>query len=196
MLRVGFVMLQGARHAHIRMLNSASEECGVPIEVLEIRKLEELTSYNPNALIIPGGESTTMRKIGRDRASRLIPGMFDWIRDNPSKPILGTCAGAILLANPKDGKPPLINADLNRNAYGSQYESFQGPVHSSLFAREFPGVFIRAPRFTSTDDDICAMHGDEIVGVKNQKVIALTFHPELSDDNWFHKWIIENSQED
>ena len=194
MVRVGLVMLQGARHAHISALNEASEDCGIPIEIIEIRKLEQLHSSDPDALIIPGGESTTMRKTGKDDASSLMPGMFEWIRSNRSKPILGTCAGAILLADPQDGASPLINAVLNRNAYGSQYESFQGSVHSPLLDREFPGIFIRAPRFVSADDDICATHGDEVVGVKNGMIIGLTFHPELSPDRGFHKWIIENAK--
>ena len=86
------------------------------------------------------------------------------------------------------------SAALNRNAYGSQYESFQAAVHSTLLDREFPGVFIRAPRFVSADGDICATHGDEVVGVKNGMVIGLTFHPELSPDRGFHKWIIENAR--
>ena len=132
MVRVGLVMLQGARHAHISALNEASEDCGIPIEIIEIRKLEQLHNSDPDALIIPGGESTTMRKTGKDDASSLMPGMFDWIRANRSKPILGTCAGAILLADPQDGFSPLIKAVLNRNAYGSQYESFQAAVHSTL----------------------------------------------------------------
>ena len=102
MVRVGLVMLQGARHAHISALNEASEDCGIPIEIIEIRKLEQLHKSDPDALIIPGGESTTMRKTGKDDASSLIPGMFEWIRSNRSKPILGTCAGAILLADPQD----------------------------------------------------------------------------------------------
>ena len=59
MVRVGLVMLQGARHAHISALNEASEDCGIPIEIIEIRKLEQLHNSDPDALIIPGGESTT-----------------------------------------------------------------------------------------------------------------------------------------
>ena len=101
MISVGLVMLQGARHDHISSLNEASRDLGLEIEIIEIRKLNELTSSDPDAIIIPGGESTTMRKTGQDKSSMLIPGMFDWIRDNPSKPVLGTCAGAILLADPQ-----------------------------------------------------------------------------------------------
>ena len=121
-----------------------------------------------------------------------MPGMFEWIRANhPS--LFSEHVQAILLADPQDGSSPLIKAVLNRNAYGSQYESFQAST-STLLDREFPGVFIRAPRFVSADGDICATHGDEVVGVKNGMVIGLTFHPELSPDRGFHKWIIENAK--
>ena len=160
MISVGLVMLQGARHDHISSLNEASRDLGLEIEIIEIRKLNELTSSDPDAIIIPGGESTTMRKTGQDKSSMLIPGMFDWIRDNPSKPVLGTCAGAILLADPQDGNPPLVEAQIDRNAYGPQYESFQATVRSSLLGREFPGIFIRAPKFISSENEVCATMGE------------------------------------
>lgn len=193
MIRVGLVMLQGARHAHISSLNEASEDLGLEIEIFEIRKLSHLISSDPDVIVLPGGESTTMRKTGQDKSSNLIPGIFEWIRENPSKAVMGTCAGAILLADPQDGKPPLIGAEVDRNAYGPQNESFQGIVHSTLLDREFPGIFIRAPKFLSSTDEVCATIGDEIVGVRNGRVIALTFHPELSLDKGFHKWLLESA---
>ncbi len=187
------MMLQGARHDHISSLNEASRDLGLDIEIIEIRKLNELKSSNPDAIVLPGGESTTMRKVGQDKSSNLIPGIFDWVRQNPSKTVLGTCAGAILLADPQDGKLPLVEAQIDRNAYGPQNESFQGIVNSSLLDREFPGIFIRAPRIISSENEVCARMGEEIVGVKNGRVIALTFHPELSKDKGFHKWLLKSA---
>ena len=195
MLRIGLVMLQGARHAHIASIEAASSNSNIPVEVHEIRKLSDLHSSDPHAIILPGGESTTMRLTGLDKSSNLLPGLFQWIRDKPDRPVLGTCAGAILLSDPRDGGTPLVDACIDRNAYGRQYDSFQGTLYLPLLGRDFPGVFIRAPRFTSNDAEISAMHGDEVVGVRSGNVIALTFHPELSGDHGFHDWLLGSAKE-
>ncbi|MBK70538.1 MAG: pyridoxal 5'-phosphate synthase glutaminase subunit PdxT [Euryarchaeota archaeon] len=195
MLRIGLVMLQGARHAHIASIEAASSNSQIPVEVHEIRKLSDLQSSDPHAIILPGGESTTMRLTGLDKASNLLPSLFQWIRDNPDRPVLGTCAGAILLSEPQDGGLPLVDACIDRNAYGRQSDSFQDTIYSPLLERDFPGVFIRAPRFTSNDAEISAMHGEEVVGVRSGNVIALTFHPELSGDPGFHDWLLGSAKE-
>ena len=196
MLRIGLVMLQGARHAHMAALEAASEHSGIQIDVHEIRKLTDLQSCDPHALVLPGGESTTMRLTGLDQSSSLLPGLFHWIRDNPSRPVLGTCAGAILLSDPQDGGAPLVDAMIDRNAYGRQSDSFQDVVFSPLLGREFPGVFIRAPKFTSHASGVSAMHGEEVVGVMSGNVLALTFHPELSGDPGFHTWLLETASKE
>jgi len=194
-LRIGLVMLQGARHAHIAAIEAASSRSGIMVEIHEIRKLSDLQSSDPQALVLPGGESTTMRLTGLDEASNLLPGLFQWIRDRPTLPVLGTCAGAILLSDPQDGGYPLVDARIDRNAYGRQSDSFQDTLYSPLLGCDFPGVFIRAPRFISHDAEISAMHGDEVVGVRTGNVVALTFHPELSGDPGFHVWLLESAKE-
>ena len=189
-------MLQGARHVHISSLNQASKECKIPINIVELRTSLELLNQDIDALIIPGGESTTMRLTGNSPNSLLLPNLLDWLRNNSKIPVLGTCAGAILLADPQDGKEPLIDASIDRNAYGRQINSFQAEVMTKLFDRTFPGIFIRAPRFHSdiSAGNVVATCGDEIVGIRKDNKIALTFHPELSGDVAFHRWLIEQAK--
>jgi len=194
-LRIGLVMLQGARHSHISALERASRATGIDIEVHELRKASDLESSEPHAIVIPGGESTTMRLTGNDAISALLPAIFEWIREDQERPVLGTCAGALLLAVPGDGGKPLVDASVERNGFGSQAESFQVDIEAIALDREFPGVFIRAPRFVETGDDaqIMAKLGDEVVGVMTRNRMALTFHPELSQDSGFHEWLLETT---
>ncbi len=194
-LRIGLVMLQGARHSHISALERASMETGIDIEVHELRKASDLESSELNAIVMPGGESTTMRLTGNDAISSLLPAVFEWIRADQMRPVLGTCAGAILLADPGDGGASLVDASVERNGFGSQAESFQAEIDAIALDREFPGVFIRAPRFVEMGDDaqVIARLGDEAVGVMTQNRMALTFHPELSQDSGFHEWLLETA---
>ena len=194
-LRIGLVMLQGARHSHISALERASMETGIDIEVHELRKASDLESSEPNAIVMPGGESTTMRLTGNDAISSLLPAVFEWIRADQTRPVLGTCAGAILLADPGDGGDSLVDASVERNGFGSQTESFQAEIDAIALDREFPGVFIRAPRFADIGDDaqVIARLGDEVVGVMTRNRMALTFHPELSQDSGFHEWLLETA---
>ena len=197
LLRIGLVMLQGARHVHMSALQRAADECSIEISLHELRMESDLVEADPHALVLPGGESTTMRLTGNHETSGLLPAVFDWIRNDPSRPVLGTCAGAILLSDPQDGGAPLIPASLDRNAYGSHSDSFQDEVYSEMLGREFPGVFIRAPRFDSIDDSaqVAATHEGEVVGIRHGNRLALTFHPELSTDTGFHRWLIEATAE-
>ena len=197
MLRIGLVMLQGARHVHMSALQRAAEECGIEISLHELRMASDLVDADLHAMVLPGGESTTMRLTGNHETSGLLPAVFDWIRSDPSRPGLGTCAGAILLSDPQDGGEPLIPASIGRNAYGSQVDSFQDELYSEMLGRDFPGVFIRAPRFDSIDDsaEVAATHNGEVVGIKHANRLALTFHPELSADTGFHRWLIEAAEE-
>ena len=197
MLRIGLVMLQGARHVHMSALQRAADECSIEISLHELRMASDLVEADPHALVLPGGESTTMRLTGNHETSGLLPAVFDWIRNDPSRPVLGTCAGAILLSDPQDGGAPLIPASIDRNAYGSQSDSFQDEVYSEMLGREFPGVFIRAPRFDSIDDSaqVAATHEGEVVGIRHGNSLALTFHPALSTDTGFHRWLIEATAE-
>ena len=186
MVVIGIAMLQGARHAHIGAIQRAADELMMDIEVIELRTAEDLQKQSIDALMLPGGESTVMRLRGNDATSRLLPELFSWMRENESRPVLATCAGAILLADPQDGGEPLVDAEIDRNAYGGQADSFESALDCG-----FPGIFIRAPRFGDVRDPIeCTLDG-EVVGIRKGNRIALTFHPELSEDSRYHRMLLE-----
>ena len=170
-------------------------ETGIDIEVHELRKASDLESSELDAIVMPGGESTTMRLTGNDAISSLLPAVFEWIRADQSRPVLGTCAGAILLADPGDGGGSLVDASVARNGFGAQAEAFHAEIDALALERKFPGVFIRAPRFVELGDDaqVMARLGDEVVGILTQHRMALTFHPELSTDSGFHAWLLETA---
>ena len=220
MMRVGLAMLQGARHEHEEAILSIAEEFEKSIEVVHLRRAEDLDA-SIHGLVLPGGESTTMRIASRSEG--LLDSIYAWMEEYPQRPVLGTCAGAILLANPSDGRQPFIRAKISRNAWGRQRQSFEAPIdvtlnrvetqgasierkpdvfgHTPLVVGDvdsqtdedaFPGVFIRAPRFDSAgiNCEIIARFGDEIVGVRDGSKCAVTFHPELTNDRRFHAWLL------
>ena len=220
MMRVGLAMLQGARHEHEEAILSIAEEFQQSIEVVHLRRAEDLDA-SIHGLVLPGGESTTMRIASRSEG--LLDSVYTWMETYPNRPVLGTCAGAILLAMPSDGRQPFIQAKISRNAWGRQRQSFEAPVDVTLkrvemqgasIARKpdafghtplvvgdvdsqteedaFPGVFIRAPRFDNAgiNCEIIARLGDEIVGVRDGSKCAVTFHPELTNDRRFHAWLL------
>jgi len=197
MLRIGLVMLQGARHAHLHALNEAAEDLQIEVEIFELRNKNDLLQCNPQAIVLPGGESTTMRFVGNSLNSQLLPALFQLMRENSNLPVLGTCAGAILLSDPQDNGEKIVDANISRNAFGNQSNSFQSVINSPLLSRDFPGIFIRAPRFLDLGEEvsIVASIDDETVGVRTKNRIALTFHPELSGDFAFHKWLINKAAE-
>ena len=197
MLRIGLDMLQGARHAHLHALNEAAKDLQIEVEIFELRNKNDLLQCNPQAIVLPGGESTTMRLVGNSLNSQLLPALFQLMRENSNLPVLGTCAGAILLSDPQDNGEKIVDANISRNAFGNQSESFQSVINSPLLSRDFPGIFIRAPRFLDLGGEasIVASIDDETVGVRTNNRIALTFHPELSGDFAFHKWLINKAAE-
>ena len=197
MLRIGLVMLQGARHAHLHALNKAAKDLQIEVEIFELRNKNDLLQCNPQAIVLPGGESTTMRLVGNSLNSQLLPALFQLMRENSKLPVLCTCAGAIFLSDPQDNGEKIVDANISRNAFGNQSESFQSVINSPLLSRDFPGIFIRAPRFLDLGGEasIVASIDDETVGVRTNNRIALTFHPELSGDFAFHKWLINKAAE-
>ena len=186
MLTIGLAMLQGARHEHMHSLCKAAEELGLEIEIRELRKSSDIDGIN--ALVLPGGESTAMRIASR--SEELYSGIWKFIVDHKI-PVLGTCAGAILLS--QEG---LIETKIERNAFGRQKESFQSEIDLELDGRtKFQGVFIRAPRFTKGSKSPIAWLDNEIVGVLENDIMALTFHPELTDDTRFHEWLLNRASQ-
>jgi len=185
-LRVGIVAIQGDVEAHAKMLGRI-EAAAVPV-----RRAAELEHLD--ALILPGGESTTIAK-GLARQGLYDP-LQGFIRSG--RPVLGTCAGAILLAREvTDGSVASLAAlDLvaHRNAYGTQVDSFAAPLDpgGDTDLKEFRCVFIRAPRFSQLGPtvEILGSVAGEPVLVRQGNCLAASFHPELTDDPRVHQLLL------
>ena len=192
MVNIGILNIQGDVFEHAEMARQALEDLGLKGNVIYVKSLFDLEKIN--GLIIPGGESTTI--------SRLLKttGLFEKIRERALKGdlgIMGTCAGTIVISK-ETGDPRvlpmgIIDIEIKRNAYGRQYSSFQVMLKIKGLDKPFPAVFIRAPiiKNVSNDVEIMATYGDDIVFVKKGKIFAMTFHPELTNDNRIHRMFIE-----
>ncbi len=178
---VAVLALQGDFEAH----RSALEEVGV--ESFEAKRPRDLD--RADGLVIPGGESTTLWKFFEaepwEEAFRALAAS--------GRPILGTCAGAIVLArevsHPAQKGLGLIDISIERNAYGRQVDSFASEVASPALGGALPAVFIRAPRIrrTGAGVEVLGRLGDEPVLVRQGNVVAATFHPELTGDRRLHR---------
>lgn len=185
--RIGVLALQGAFSAHAAVVRRIG---GDPREVRLPRHLDKC-----DALIMPGGESTTMSKLLE--SSKL----FDPIAERLSAgmPVFGTCAGMILLAsNVLDGRDDqrsfaAIDIDVRRNAYGRQVDSFETDLTLSGDAEPLHAVFIRAPRIERMGSNVMALaeYDGAPVLVRSKSVMAASFHPELTDDDRVHRMFLE-----
>ncbi len=183
-LRAGVLALQGDVAEHRRALAA----CGAA--PLEVRTREDLEAVD--ALVIPGGESTTMLKL-IDRYELRDPLVK---RIEAGMPTFGICAGAILLASrTSDGEPPLGVLDLtvHRNAYGRQRESFEAEVDMAGVG-VVPAVFIRAPVFEEPGPglEVLATWAGCPVAVRSGNVLAIAFHPELAGTLALHRYFLED----
>ena len=175
--------MQGAFAEHIRALDA----CGARTRL--VRSREDLDGLD--GLVLPGGESTTMTML-MDRMGLLEP-----LRKAIAQglPTLATCAGMIVLARDvSDGMAEqrglgLLDIGVRRNGYGRQVESFEAPLQvTGLGAKSFPGVFIRAPLVESTGSaEVIATHDGRPVAVRQGRIVALCFHPELTADLRLHR---------
>ena len=187
-MKVGVLALQGNVPEHLRAL----AEVVPSASLVPVRDPPALAKVD--ALFLPGGESTTIARLLKE--SGLWAELADRLRSG--FPVLGTCAGLILLARrlapgPTGRDPPTFGAldvRVRRNDYGAQRESFEGPVRVKGLSRPpFPGVFIRAPRILEVGPGATpfAWRGEEVVGVRAGPVWGTTFHPELSGDLRLHR---------
>jgi len=191
MKRVGVLALQGAFAEHMEVLRRLG------VEAVPVRVTHELDGLG--GLIIPGGESTTIGKLmveyGFPRAlQRLI---------KSGLPILGTCSGMILLADRIRGyEQTLLRAmdmEVSRNAFGRQVDSFEVDLQVPVLGSPpFHAVFIRAPRIESVGKGVevlATLPNGNAVAARQGNLIALAFHPELTDDTRFHQFFLSSVAE-
>lgn len=195
-MKIGVIGLQGAVSEHIEIINKAMRELDLEGKAFWLQEASQLSEVN--GIIIPGGESTT---IGRLMSTS---GIFEKVKEmgRSGMPILGTCAGLILLAKKGDEEvektdQPLLNLmdmQITRNAFGRQRESFEVNLDIPAFGeRPFRCVFIRAPAIEEFwgDVKILAEYEGEIVAAKQGNLIALAFHPELTNDTRAHEYFLK-----
>ncbi|MHA2858072.1 pyridoxal 5'-phosphate synthase glutaminase subunit PdxT [Paenibacillus lautus] len=184
-MKVGVLALQGAVAEHIRSITLAGAE-GVPI-----KKVEQLDGID--GLIIPGGESTTIGKLMRKYD------FMDAIRQFSAqgKPIFGTCAGLIVLAERIQGDEEahlkLMDITVARNAFGRQRESFETDLPVKGIDETVRAVFIRAPLILEVGPgvEVLSTYKDEIVTARQGHLLAASYHPELTDDYRLHQYFVE-----
>ena len=180
-LRIGVLALQGDFEAHARALAAAGASA------LEVRRCGQLSGLD--GLVIPGGESTTLLNLMEDEP------WFEELRafHRTGGALFGTCAGAILLArrvlNPDQPSLGLIDLTVERNAFGRQVDSFATRVEAPELGGPLEAVFIRAPRLSRLGSEVrvLASLNQEPVLVAQGKVVAATFHPELTADARVHR---------
>jgi 5'-phosphate synthase pdxT subunit len=184
---VGVLAVQGAVDEHLRAIRE------VGAEAVEVRLPRDLAGLD--ALILPGGESTTMRKL-IDAYGLREPIMA---LARAGAPMLGTCAGMILLSERiAEGDPPvlpLLDVEVRRNAYGRQLDSFEADISMPAIGDDpLHGVFIRAPVVSDVGPhaEVLALDPDgQPIAVRQGRVLATAFHPELTNDRRLHRLLVE-----
>lgn len=190
-MKIGVLALQGAFIEHIHILNKLGTEA-VPV-----RRAEELRGLD--GLIIPGGESTTILKLAQQY--RLLEPIKKMAREG--KPIMGTCAGLILLANRVADCDMetlgLLDMTVRRNAFGRQVDSFETELAMPcLDEKPFHSVFIRAPLIESTGKGVevlARLQDGTVVAARQGNLLALAFHPELGQDGRLHRYFLKMVEE-
>ncbi|MBE7129631.1 pyridoxal 5'-phosphate synthase glutaminase subunit PdxT [Bacillus mycoides] len=189
MVKIGVLGLQGAVREHVKSVEASGAEAVV---VKRIEQLEEI-----DGLILPGGESTTMRRL-IDKYAFMEP-LRTFAKSG--KPMFGTCAGMILLAKTLIGYEEAhigaMDITVERNAFGRQKDSFEAALSIKGVGEDFVGVFIRAPYVVNVGDDVevLSMHGERMVAVRQGPFLAASFHPELTDDHRVTAYFVEMVKE-
>jgi len=186
-MKIGVLASQGAFIEHIEKLRQLG------VEATPVRMPEELEGLD--GLIIPGGESTSIGRLMRDY--KLTQAIRDQVKQGMS--VFGTCAGMILMAGKGDDPSfeplGLMDIAVRRNAFGRQMESFETELNVPVLGEKpFPGVFIRAPlveQINGTVEVLARLADGTVVAARDGKMLALAFHPELTDDLRFHQYFLE-----
>ncbi len=193
---IGVLALQGAIEEHLAMTKLAFKEMGIEGSVRPVKTVEDVRGVD--CLIMPGGESTVIGKLSS--VNQTLQAIKQRIYDG--MPVLGTCAGLIMLAKKvydrvlgETGQPILGVMDIavERNAFGRQRESFEAELEiPAIGEKKFKGVFIRAPaiREVGSQVEVLSKLGNVIVAVQQGNMIGTAFHPELTEDTRIHQLLI------
>lgn len=195
-INIGIVGIQGAISEHKRLLDDIYKKNNISGKIFFIKKIEDLE--NINGLILPGGESTVISNFLEKTG--LIKSIYKKIKENEIF-AMGTCAGCVILSSKISNTHKksdikllkLLDIEVERNAFGNQKESFEKKVFIKNFKKPFNAVFIRAPiiRKTWNNVEVLAKTGEKIIMVKQNNLLALSFHPELTDDLRIHEYFID-----
>lgn len=178
--------LQGDFREHIETLRDMG------VEAIDVRRPEQLDEVD--ALIVPGGESTTIGKLAAHYG--FVPKLRERVAQG--MPVWGTCAGAIFLARKVPGHPhplaELMDITVERNAFGRQVDSFEADLDVAPFgSRPFHAVFIRAPRIAAVGPNVevlATLEDGTVVAAREGRLLATSFHPELTGDRRFHEYFL------
>ncbi|MBN2110659.1 MAG: pyridoxal 5'-phosphate synthase glutaminase subunit PdxT [Methanosarcinaceae archaeon] len=194
-MRIGVIAIQGDVSEHVEALERTLAGRGQVADIVTIRHKGIVPGCD--ALVLPGGESTTLGKL------LIREGIAGEIQDikNAGKPIMGTCAGLILLAKRGDEQVArthqhllgLMDTRVNRNAFGRQRESFETELGLPFLDTPYNAVFIRAPGIVDAGKDVTVLAriDDMIVAAEQGNVLALAFHPELTPDPRIHQYFLD-----
>ncbi|VVB91971.1 Pyridoxal 5'-phosphate synthase subunit PdxT [uncultured archaeon] len=194
-MRIGIIAIQGNVEEHVNAIKKALRQSNIEAEVIKIKHSGLVPVCD--AIILPGGESTTLGRLMERE------GIADEIKKaaRAGVPVMGTCAGLVLLAKHGDKqvertKQPLLGLmeiHVNRNAFGRQRESYECQVDFKGLGLPFNAVFIRAPAITGCgkDVEILSECNGLIVAAREKNMLALAFHPELTDDLRIHHYFLE-----
>ncbi len=196
-LDIGVLAVQGDVIENVKATEQALKDLGVEGTVHTVKT--PLQMANVDGLIIPGGESTTIGQLS------MVNGSMKQMKEKieSGMPVLGICAGMILLSKTADDKIvgrteqpllDLLDIKLERNSFGRQRQSFEAEVSMNpINIQKFRGVFIRAPSVSSMGEgvEVLSKLNEKVVAVKKGNIIGTSFHPELSDDVSLHKYFVK-----
>jgi pyridoxal 5'-phosphate synthase pdxT subunit len=195
LMKIGVIAIQGAVSEHVDALKRALVQRGRDAEIVQIKHQGFVPECS--GIVIPGGESTTLcRLLARE-------GIAEEIKDVAAKgvPVLGTCAGLIVLAKKGDEQVEktsqellgIMDSKVNRNAFGRQKDSFETELKVEILDSPFRGVFIRAPGIVNCGPEVSVFStlDDLIIMAEQGNLLALAFHPELTDDLRIHQYFLD-----
>lgn len=193
---IGVLAIQGDVSENIRATQNALSEIGLDGKVIPVKTPDEISKID--AIIIPGGESTTIGQLS------LVNGSLKMLKEKIESgiPTLGICAGMIMLSKTADDKVigktdqpllDLLDIKLERNSFGRQKDSFEAKISlEPLNIPDYSGVFIRAPSISEVGQDVEVLSklNQQIIAIKKDNILATSFHPELTQDSSLHRYFV------